>query len=127
MRRVGAGGHGALGIEQTVVAGAKAKLDQGTRVRDGLILPAVVGLEAAESVFRSRIPLPGWLAGHVVLANESFLDLMGAFRINLLLALHLFSFCALPLLRACMRGSASGMGGVRLGCWMSRSRVMSGG
>ena len=78
------------------MAGAEAELDQGAGVGDGFVLPTVVGLEPAKSIFCGRIPLPRRLAGQVVLTDESFLDLLRAFRINLLLPLDLF--CALPLM-----------------------------
>ncbi len=65
--------------------GPEAKLDERARVGDSLVLPAVVGLEAAESVFGGGIPLSGGRTAQVVLADQSFLYLMRAFGIDLLL------------------------------------------
>ena len=71
-----------------VVTGPEAKFDQGARVGDRLVLPAIIGLEAAQGVFGGGIPLPCGLAIQVVLANEGFLDLVSAFAIDLLLAFY---------------------------------------
>ena len=68
-----------------VVIRSKSELDECPRIGHRLILPAIIGLEAAQSVFRWRIPLSRSLSVQIMPLNQSLLDLMSAFRIDLLL------------------------------------------
>jgi hypothetical protein len=111
------GGHGAFGIEQVIVAGPEAEFDQRARVGDSLVLPAIVGLESPQGVFRGGIPFSGRLAAEVVLTNERFLDLVSAVGINLLLPFYLFR--ALSLARSGLARGCSRVRGVRF-CPRSR-------
>ena len=89
--------------------GAKAEFDESARVRHGFVLPAVIGLKAPQRVFGRGIPLPGRRARHVVLANQSFLDLMGTLGINLLLPADFLR--VLSLARGSARRTTSRVGG----------------
>ena len=88
------------------MVGSEAEFDKRARVGHGLVLPAIVGLEMPQRVLSRGIPLPSRHAGHVMLANQSFLDLMRALGIDLLLAANFLGALALVRTGAARRSSA---------------------
>src|SRR5437764_237061 len=68
------------------MAGAKAQLDQGSRVGQLLGLPAVIGLEARHGFFAASVPNAIGLAGKVVLADQRRLDVAHAVGVHGLLS-----------------------------------------
>jgi len=96
-----------------VFARSQAQLDQRPRVGDRLALPSVVGLVAPHGLFTGLVPCAGSLALQIMLADQRFLNGLGSFRVDFLLAAH-------PLLsrgafspRGCARCSRSGRSGRR--------------
>jgi hypothetical protein len=68
------------------MAWTQTQLDQGAGIRNCLVLPAVVGLVAAQRIFGRRVPFAARLATQVVLLNQRLLDLYGAITVDLLLS-----------------------------------------
>ena len=71
-----------------IFAGAQSQLDQCAGIRNGLALPAVVGLKAAHGGFAVGVPCAGRFSGEVVLADQSFLDGLRPVRSNNLLSAY---------------------------------------
>ena len=86
IRRHGDGG--ALRVQQILLAGAEAQLDQRAGVREDLGLPVVVVLEADECFARGLVPFAGGFALEVVFADQRLLDFQGAGRVDGLLAVE---------------------------------------
>ena len=82
----GPGGHGTFGIQQMIIARTEPEADESARVRNFLRLPSVVGLIAAHGVFAGLVPGSRRVAGHVMFADQRFLNRLRPLRINLLLA-----------------------------------------
>ncbi len=78
-------GHRALRIQQMVMGWPQPQADQSARVRDGLRLPAVIGLIAPHGLFTGLIPPASRFAAQVVLPYQRFLDGLRPLRVNLLL------------------------------------------
>jgi len=78
-------GHGALGIEQVILARPQAQTDQRPRVGNFLGLPAVIALISPHGVFARLIPRAGRLSAQIMLANQRFLNGASSLRVNLLL------------------------------------------
>jgi len=87
-RLLRAGGHGALGIEQVILARPQAQTDQRARVGNFLGLPAVVALITAHGVFAGLVPGAGRFSREVMLADQRFLNGAGSIRVNFLLTSH---------------------------------------
>ena len=85
-RTIRNGRHGALRIQQMIFARPQAQADQSTRIGNGLALPSVIGLVATHRFFAGRVPRPGGRTTQVVFADQSFLNRVCAFGIDLLLA-----------------------------------------
>ena len=83
------GDGGALRIEQILLAGAKAELDEGSGVGKYLRLPVIIVLEAGEGIAGGLIPLAGGFAVEIVLANQRLLNFDGAGLVDGLLATEL--------------------------------------
>ncbi len=98
------GRHRALRIQQVIVAGTEAKADERSRIRYRLRLPPMVGLITAHGVFAGLIPRSRGLSGHIMFADQRFLDRLRALRINLLLAASNLLLGILA--RTCARGFA---------------------
>jgi len=94
LRRIGHRRHGALRIEQMVLTRSEAQADQRSRIRNGLALPAVVGLISAHRLFAGIVPSAGRLARQVMLADQSFLNCRRPLGIDFLLAAHAGRFPA---------------------------------
>jgi len=86
MRRGRLRGHRAFRIQQVVVARPQAEADQSPRIRHGFRLPPVVGLVAAHRIFTGLIAGAGRFAGHIMLANQRFLNRLRPLWLDLLLA-----------------------------------------
>jgi hypothetical protein len=71
-----------------ILARPKAKLDERSGVRNRFALPAMVRLVFPHGFFAGRIPCPGRLSGQVVLTNQSRLNGLRAFGVDLLLPAH---------------------------------------
>jgi len=69
-----------------VVAGPESQADERSRIRYGLRLPTVIGLEAAHGILAGLIPRSGWLSAQIMFADESFLNRLRSFGFNFLLA-----------------------------------------
>ena len=67
------------------MAGTQAQFDQGARVGNGLVLPAIVGLVAAQGFFGRGVPLAARRTTQVVLLDQRLLDLEGAVAVDFLL------------------------------------------
>ncbi len=78
-------GHGTFRIEQVLVVGTEAQLDQRPRVGDLFALPSMFGLVALHGLLRRVIPGGGWFPAQVVFANQGFLDFLGTLGIDFLL------------------------------------------
>ena len=87
-RLLRAGGHGAFGIEQVILAWPQAQTDQSARVGNLLGLPAVVALITAHGVFAGLVPGAGRFSREVMLADQRFLNGAGSIRVNFLLTAH---------------------------------------
>ena len=85
-RSFGNGRHGTFRVQQMIVARPESEFDEGARVGNRFILPAIVALEFSQRVFGGRVPFSGRLAAQVMLLDQRFLDLLGALGINLLLS-----------------------------------------
>ncbi len=70
------------------MAWSQAQFDEGPRVGHCLRLPAMVGLIAAQGIFRSLSPFAGGFASEIVLADQRFLNGLRAIGVNLLLSAH---------------------------------------
>ena len=81
-RRVRHRRHRALGIQKVIFARAQAELDQRPGIRNGLALPAVVGLVAAHGLFARLVPGARRFPFEVVFANQGLLNRLGSFGIN---------------------------------------------
>ncbi len=79
MRRRDARG---IRIQQALVIRSQAELNQRSRVRSELGLPAVVSLIFDQRVFRGFVPSAAGLASEVMLLNQGALDLAGAVLID---------------------------------------------
>ncbi len=86
---VGDGNRGALRVEQILLAGTKAQLNEGSGVGKDLRLPVVIALKASEGVARCLIPLTTSFAVEVMLADQGLLDFNGAVAVDRLLAAEL--------------------------------------
>ncbi len=75
-----------------ILARPQAQLDQRARVGDGLALPSVIGLIAAHGFFAGLVPCAGGFAGHVMLADQSFLNGLRPLGVDFLLAARLRRF-----------------------------------
>ena len=69
-----------------LVVGAESKLDERPRIGNDFGLPPVVGLVALHGLLRSIVPDARWLALKVMLTNQRFLNISGAFGIDFLLS-----------------------------------------
>ena len=87
-RRLGAAGHGALRIQQVILAWPQAQTNQRTRVGDFFGLPAVVALITPHGFFAGLVPCAGRLSAQVVLADEGSLNGPSSLRVDLFLASH---------------------------------------
>jgi hypothetical protein len=106
--RVGNGRHRALGIQQMVLAGTQAQLDESAGIGDALTLPAVIGLVAAHGFFARLVPCAGGFAGQIMRADQGFLNGLSAFGVDFLLAAGAH--------RLLSRGTFPGGCGVRPAC-----------
>jgi len=104
-------GHGAFRIQQMVIAGAEAELDQRPRIGYFLVLPAMVGLVTAHGFFAVLVPRAGGLSAQVVLADQGLLNGLSSLGIDFLLAAH----------RLLPRGAFSRRGSVRFAGGLFRS------
>jgi hypothetical protein len=86
--RVGTSCHGALGIQQMVLARSQTQFDQRARVRHRLALPAVICLVAAHGLFARLIPGACRFSAHVMLADEGFLNRLRPLGVDFLLSTH---------------------------------------
>ena len=86
VRRRNAGG---VRIQQTFVVRAQTELDQRSRIRSELGLPAIVSLELGQRIFGGLVPNASWLAAKVMLLNQRALDLAGAFLIDRALSVRM--------------------------------------
>jgi hypothetical protein len=77
-----------------IVARPKAKFDQRPGVGNFFCLPAVVALIPAHGFFAVGVPRSGWLAGQIVFANQSCLNLFCPPGIDLLLPARTNGFLA---------------------------------
>ncbi len=114
MRRGRLRGHRALWIQQMVVARPQSQADQGARVRYSLRLPAVVGLIASHGIFAGLIPRSGRFAGHIMLADQRFLDGLRPLGIDFLLASRRLAFAALARTRVLRFAAVARCGRTRL-------------
>ena len=76
-RRLGIGrrrGHRVFRIEEVIVVWPQSEFDQGSGIWSGLRLPSLIGLVALHGGLGGGCPTPGWLALHVVLADQSSLN-----------------------------------------------------
>src|SRR6266704_402963 len=88
-----------------LVVGSESKLDQRPRVRNHFGLPSVVGLVALHGSLRSIVPDARWLALKVMLTNQRFLNISGAFGIDFLLSAPPARRARFfPFTRMCLRG-----------------------
>lgn len=78
--------HRALGIQQVVMVWSEPELDQRSRIRRGLALPAIVGLIFLHRRLRCAVPLSGSFSAQVVFFNERLLDLRRPLCIDFLLS-----------------------------------------
>lgn len=85
-RRIGNRSHRALRVQQMILARPEPQTDECARVWNGLALPSVIGLILSHGVFAGLVPRTRSLSAHVVLADQGFLNCLGSFRINFLLA-----------------------------------------
>src|SRR5712671_4130218 len=69
-----------------VVTGAETQLDQRARIRHGLRLPTLIRLITPERSLGRVVPSSRGFPVHVVLSNQSFLNLLSALGFNCLLA-----------------------------------------
>lgn len=72
-----------------VLARSQAQLDQCPRVGYRLALPAVIRLVAAHGLFAGLVPGARRFSGHVVLADQRFLDCLCPLGVDFLLAARL--------------------------------------
>lgn len=68
-----------------LVVRPEAEADQSPRIRNALVLPALVGLVTTHRLLGRVIPFARRLAAQVVLTNQRFLDLTAALGVNCLL------------------------------------------
>jgi hypothetical protein len=95
-RKIRRGRHGAVRVQQTILARTQSQLDQRPRIRNFLGLPAMVALIAAHGVFALLVPGAAGFAAQIVFADESFLNRPCPFRIDLLLAAD--ALCLYPVM-----------------------------
>ena len=69
-----------------VFAGTEAEFDQRPRVGHFLALPAVIRLIAAHGLFTGLVPGSGGFSAQIVFADQGFLNGLGSFRVDFLLA-----------------------------------------
>src|SRR6266699_576950 len=88
-----------------LVVGSESKLDQRPRVRNHFGLLSVVGLVALHGSLRRIVPDARWLALKVMLTNQRFLNISGAFGIDFLLSAPPARRARFfPFTRMCLRG-----------------------
>ncbi len=88
----------------------QAKLNQSPRIGNHFALPSIVSLKLLHGFLRGGVPRSGGFAGHIVIANQGFLNIARPLRVNFLLATHAGSFTRFAVLA--MGGSLAGRGGV---------------
>src|SRR5258708_25727583 len=88
-RLVDVHGHGALGIEQLLGTGPETELDERSRIRNNLRLPAIGGLIAAEGFLGRGVPGTRGFAAEIMRLDQCLLDLLGTPAVDSLLAVAL--------------------------------------
>jgi len=68
-----------------IIARSQAKADQCARIGNGFALPSVIGLIAPHRFFAGLVPRPTGRAAQIVFPDQSFLNRLRAFGIDLLL------------------------------------------
>ncbi len=71
-----------LRIQQALMVGSQAQLDERPGIGRQLGLPAIGGLVAGQGVAGGRVPGAGRLAAKVMLANEGALNFRGALLVD---------------------------------------------
>ena len=69
-----------------VLARSKAQLNQSARVGNLFSLPALISLKMPHGFFAGLVPSAGGFAAQIVFADQSFLNRLCSFGVNLLLA-----------------------------------------
>ena len=69
-----------------ILARPKAQLNQCARVGNLFGLPALISLKTPHGFFAGLVPRARSLAAQIVFADQSFLNCLGSFRVNLLLS-----------------------------------------
>lgn len=75
-----------------LLIGAEAEFDEGAGVGNLFGLPAIVGLEFLHGFLRIRVPGTRGLTRKIMVADESFLNVTGALRVDFLLPANARSF-----------------------------------
>ena len=102
-----------IGVQQTLVIGSQAELDEGPGIRGDFGLPAIGRLVAGQGVAGGRVPSTCGLPGEVVLVDEGGLDFPRTLGVNPALAVgtksrFLRSFAGM------MAGRGIGLAGLRV-------------
>lgn len=78
-----------------IVARSESQLDQRSRIRNGLVLPAIVLLKTPHGVLAGLIPFARGFSAQVMLPNQGLLNLLRPNGIDLHLPAHARSFSPL--------------------------------